>query len=517
MSGVMPRDRASICGTMRILLLLSLVLLGACTRAPQTRPVQIESIPSGAVVWVDGENAGITPVEIAVTGDKVVMLRLAMRDHQDWTTKLDPSSAAKVQATLVPRAQGSIEFVTVPPGAEVMVNGERRGETPIMLEDLLLGSYEIRCQLENFEPHVETIEVSDSELVRREVKLVDKLVNFYQAQIDVEEKPKTLTSYTDLAHQLFVTDRTEEACAVLLDGLMEMYRRGTKDTRLVAELDRTLSGQYFREGSRDEIRARIVALLRQRFDLIEEPTAVDLRAFIHVLVHLKEKQLAKTELETAVAFFPEDKGIRKLQKEVLAEIEPPPLTPKEQAEYDKAMAVWREMKLEYGKSKGNLERARRSALQAEAAFKQMLARRETVDEKTQENRASLTELRPRLGELQAAMVELEEEKAAIVANPDKLSYQELRKAMSGVAEKISETDSALTTARNEVERLEEALKDNESFVTHFKTIEAESQATIDAAKAAFAEAEADFEAVKKRYDKVRRKYYDVIYKKKKRK
>jgi hypothetical protein len=137
---------------MRILLLISLFLLNACTRAPEIRRVQIESIPSGAVVWVDGAEVGITPLAIEVAGDRIVQLRLAMRGHEDWTMRLDPNSTPKLLAPLVPEPRGSIDFGTTPPGAEVTLNGERRGQTPIILPNLVPGSYEIRCQLENFEP-----------------------------------------------------------------------------------------------------------------------------------------------------------------------------------------------------------------------------------------------------------------------------------------------------------------------------------------------------------------------------
>jgi predicted nucleic acid-binding Zn-ribbon protein len=354
-----------------------------------------------------------------------------------------------------------------------------------------------------------------AETVKREVTLVDKLVNFYQAQIDVEEAPQTLTSYTDLAHQLFVTGRTEEACATLLDGLMEMYRRKTKDARLVAELDRTLAGQYFREGTRDEIRAQIVGQLRERFGLIQEPNAKDLRAFIMVLVYLKEKEVAKTELETAVAFFPEDEGIRELQREVLDEIEPPPLTPAEAVERERIIALFKEMRIEYSRSKAQMDRSRRAASQAEAALKKIHKRRESAADEGKELRAALADLRPELEKFEFELQSLEEAKARIVANPDKLSYQELRGAMSEIAERIRDAESTAATSRSEAERLEAAIADNQDFVKNYKTIEAEARKAIASTAAEVPEAEAAFKEVSVRYEKMRKKHYDIVYKKKK--
>ncbi|MGH9336042.1 MAG: TonB family protein, partial [Vicinamibacteria bacterium] len=69
----------------------------------------------------------------------------------------DPLPVAPIPDPVPPVAvapTGSLLVATEPDGARVLVNGEERGLTPVELEALPLGGYQIRIEREGFEPEV---------------------------------------------------------------------------------------------------------------------------------------------------------------------------------------------------------------------------------------------------------------------------------------------------------------------------------------------------------------------------
>jgi serine/threonine-protein kinase len=53
-----------------------------------------------------------------------------------------------------PPPSGSLRVTTQPDGARVLVNGEERGSSPLLLESLPLGTYQVRIESNGFEPEV---------------------------------------------------------------------------------------------------------------------------------------------------------------------------------------------------------------------------------------------------------------------------------------------------------------------------------------------------------------------------
>lgn len=78
----------------RVVVALALALvLGASgcasiVRGRQAR-VKIESLPSGATVWVDGTLRGKTPVDVTVTRDELHTVRLTLDGHEEVMVQTD--------------------------------------------------------------------------------------------------------------------------------------------------------------------------------------------------------------------------------------------------------------------------------------------------------------------------------------------------------------------------------------------------------------------------------------------
>ena len=101
---------------------------------PDWAPVTVASQPAGAEILVDGTVMGVTPLDVEITaGQHDIELRL--RGYNAWQDSI--SVLADQPQVLLPveltQADGRIELVTDPEGAAVSVNGEFRGQTPLIL------------------------------------------------------------------------------------------------------------------------------------------------------------------------------------------------------------------------------------------------------------------------------------------------------------------------------------------------------------------------------------------------
>ncbi len=102
---------------------------------PAWAEVSIASDPAGATVLVDGEPAGTTPARVEILqGEHQIMLQ---KDRfAGWEQTLEVVAGTPIdlgQVTLDP-ANGVLALTSAPSGANVTVNGEFSGQTPLELE-----------------------------------------------------------------------------------------------------------------------------------------------------------------------------------------------------------------------------------------------------------------------------------------------------------------------------------------------------------------------------------------------
>jgi len=101
---------------------------------PNWAPISLSSDPAGAEVFVDGDQAGETPIVLELgAGERIVELR--RRGYNAWADVIsvladEPQTLPLVELT---EADGRVEVISDPAGAAVSVNGEYRGQTPLTL------------------------------------------------------------------------------------------------------------------------------------------------------------------------------------------------------------------------------------------------------------------------------------------------------------------------------------------------------------------------------------------------
>ena len=113
---------------------------------PLVEPSVLEVLtsPEGVTVFIDGEKAGVTPlsVEDLQEGGHVVTLR--KRCYRPLKEKF-LSGAGKTSLTFsLEHICGDLDVLSCPAGADVIVNGKKRGVTPYLMTGVRLGELDLR-------------------------------------------------------------------------------------------------------------------------------------------------------------------------------------------------------------------------------------------------------------------------------------------------------------------------------------------------------------------------------------
>ena len=128
-------------GSLSIPLLSALVFAVLCAVIyfnPKTTHanLNIESLPSGASVFIDGHAVGQTPLSVpgAVEIGGNAELRVLLSGHEAWNTVVQPTSETMRYKALLSPMKFSLQVRSVPDDAEVLLDGVVVGTTPLTLD-----------------------------------------------------------------------------------------------------------------------------------------------------------------------------------------------------------------------------------------------------------------------------------------------------------------------------------------------------------------------------------------------
>jgi hypothetical protein len=132
------------------LLVAGLLLWAAFFRPASSRVLSIESRPGGAEVFLDGTPLGRTPLHQVVVKGKAKTLRLEKPDYLPLDVHLrteDRNLSLHMQP-----APFDVAVASEPPSAEVSLDGEAKGRTPISVQVPGEGTHQLRLVLEGHQP-----------------------------------------------------------------------------------------------------------------------------------------------------------------------------------------------------------------------------------------------------------------------------------------------------------------------------------------------------------------------------
>lgn len=181
------------------------------TRGAVSRRVNFQSVPGGASLFLNGRLVGATPLALEDLAPGHYGVRMEKDGHAPRSMRVEVRDAALAfTERLAPLALGGLEVDVVPRGAEVLLDGEVVGVSPLKLDRVRAGPHELLIRKTNFEPYAERIEiVPDQTRLYSEFPLQDKILSLLLKQKDADEQ--RIGYRIDLAHYYFIIDRLDDA------------------------------------------------------------------------------------------------------------------------------------------------------------------------------------------------------------------------------------------------------------------------------------------------------------------
>jgi hypothetical protein len=126
--------------------------------------LQIDSTPAGATVLLDGRVIGKTPLLRKDLPVGIFSMEVRKKGFNPFGRRvvIAMDDLERVRATTLSR-RGQLKVATVEPGASIVVGGIIMGSTPLLIDDLSQGLYEMRAEREGFAARILEVEVHDGQ------------------------------------------------------------------------------------------------------------------------------------------------------------------------------------------------------------------------------------------------------------------------------------------------------------------------------------------------------------------
>jgi len=212
----------------------------------------VTSNPPGAMVFINNQYVGVTPVNLACA-DGLYSVRLELTGYGNFSRAVEiKGDTQAVAATLAPLEASFMRIESDPTDAEVLVDGNKVGRTPITVETGP-GSHEVIIQKTNYMPWKGSVEVGAGQTVAVSGRMEHRNIASYLEMLT--EDPNNVSYYCQLGHYYILERRFEEARDALRKG-METFCKG-QDTsnyapRMKWLLDKIYFGDYFEVGDEQQ-------------------------------------------------------------------------------------------------------------------------------------------------------------------------------------------------------------------------------------------------------------------------
>jgi len=160
---------------------------------PRQGTLAVTSTPSGAEVYLNGALRGRTPLSLALPeGRYEVELRLSGYEPHRTRVEVRRGETTRLDVRLNPIRTGTLLLESSPSGAEVYLNGQLRGRTPLRLT-LDEGTYRVELRLPGYEPYAASVRVERG----RETRLAATLTPIRTGELSLEVRPQGAEVYVD--------------------------------------------------------------------------------------------------------------------------------------------------------------------------------------------------------------------------------------------------------------------------------------------------------------------------------
>ncbi|KAA1189003.1 PEGA domain-containing protein [Pseudohalioglobus sediminis] len=242
---------------------------------PGWAEVSVSSTPAGAQILLDGEVAGVTPAKLEVMqGEHQLMLQHPT--HADWQQDLEITAgmAQDLGNITLQAAAGLLQLDSQPSGANVTLDGEFQGQTPLELAVSPGRPHRLSLSKPGYRRFSEEISMQAAQRDTRTVRLSARLgeVNFRispaQATLRINGVPRGTGS------QVLSLPAVEQRVEIALDGYATVNRRITPRPGLQQLVEVSLKTEAQARAAR--IPSQVISALGQTlllFDPAQSPNA----------------------------------------------------------------------------------------------------------------------------------------------------------------------------------------------------------------------------------------------------
>lgn len=133
-----------------------------------TGEININSNAEGATIFIDGKEAGKSPLQDYELNEGQHTIRLEHPDYhtQEHTVQLKKGESLELTVELEDNV-GTLIVDSEPQGATVYLDGVRIGNTPLNKKNVRAGKYDLRVEKENLHTETENIIIRDDETTRK--------------------------------------------------------------------------------------------------------------------------------------------------------------------------------------------------------------------------------------------------------------------------------------------------------------------------------------------------------------
>ena len=176
-----------------------------------TRNLSIETTPPGATVFINGRRVGKTPVRVGDLNGGSYSIRIEKEDFAPLSMPVVLGwGTTHINETLPARGVGILKIAVEPVGAEVMLDNELVGYSPIDLKNVAAGSHELLIRKTNYKTFAQRITLDTGKTQEfKDFALEDLVLTMLQNGIDKD--PQRVGNYMDMGHYLFANNKIKEA------------------------------------------------------------------------------------------------------------------------------------------------------------------------------------------------------------------------------------------------------------------------------------------------------------------
>jgi PEGA domain len=192
--------------------------------------LHITTSPPGCGVSLDGSYLGVAPRTVEQVSPGEHFLRASRDGYQARTVRvqLDASSAPrKVHLQLVPLETCRLEVRSTPPGATVVLDGENRGNTPMVIQGLHPGEHRLVLRRARYEPWYRTLQLAAGKPDRIEARLEDSFLKFLNGAVAAE--PRNMLHRAERFHYMMTRQDWKGAAESFFDALALTATDGVRD------------------------------------------------------------------------------------------------------------------------------------------------------------------------------------------------------------------------------------------------------------------------------------------------